>query len=332
MPKDRRILPPLDHLLAFDVAARHESFAAAARSLHVSETAVSRKIRLLEQHYACALFLRGNRSVQLTEQGRKLLNGVRPALAALTRVSEDMLSGQHPETVRVAATHSVSALWLMPRLPRFRKANPNIVINLVSSDHDAECLSQDFDLTILRGEGQWPGFAAFRLFGERVFPVCSPGYLAQNPGVADLRTLPDHALIEVDSAHVEWLNWKSWLARKAASATASAGDIRIATRVNTYPLAVQAAVDGVGVALGWSHLVDAHLQTGALVCPLGHVHLRTGSGYYLLQRDDAGRRPARDAVARWLVRESAARAARAAPAVAARPGPASAAPDADHPA
>lgn len=303
MPKDQRVLPPLDYLLAFDAAAEHESFAAAARRLNVSETAVSRKIRLLEQHYACALFLRGNRSVQLTEQGRKLLNGVRPALQALTGISQDMLGDRHPKTVRVAATHSVSALWLMPRLHRFRQANRSIAISLVSSDHDAECLSLDYDLSILRGDGNWPGFTATRLFGECVFAVCSPGYLAENPSVADLQSLPGHPLIEVSNNHTEWLNWKTWLARKGAAPA----DLRLSTFVNTYPLAIQAAQDGMGVALGWGHLVDAHLQSGALMRPLGDSHLRTGSGYYLLQRDGAGRHPGRDLVARWLVQDSATR-------------------------
>ena len=115
MLRNRAVLPRLDYLLAFEVAAELESFAAAGKELNVSETAISRKIRLLEQHYQCALFVRGHRSVRLTDMGRKLLSGITPALKTLVRVSEDMCAELEKSTVRLAATNSVSSLWLMPR-------------------------------------------------------------------------------------------------------------------------------------------------------------------------------------------------------------------------
>ncbi|WP_412509302.1 LysR substrate-binding domain-containing protein, partial [Roseovarius sp. SYSU LYC5161] len=258
MLRNRSALPRLDYLLTFEAAAELESFAAAAKELNVSETAVSRKIRLLEEHYNCALFVRGHRSVRLTDHGRRLLGGVGAPLRSLARLSEDMLADRRRSTVRMAATNSVSSLWLMPRLRRFQQANRNITISLVSSDRDSECLSQEFDLTILRGEGDWPGFDATRLFGETIFPVCAPAYATR---IEDAEALTDHALIEVSNTHTEWHNWRTWLARQGADPDR----IRQSTFVNTYPLAVQAALDGLGVALGWGHLVDAHLQAGALV-------------------------------------------------------------------
>lgn len=305
MLRNRAILPRLDYLLTFEVAAELESFAAAAKELNVSETAVSRKIRLLELHYQCALFVRGHRSVQLTDMGRKLLRGVAPALETLAQISEDMCGDLEKSTVRVAATNSVSSLWLMPRLRKFHEANCNISISLVSSDHDSECLSDAFDLTILRGDGKddWPGFEARRLFGETVYPVCAPGYLENHLSIQGVAALTDHSLIEVSNNHTEWLNWKTWLTHKGADP----GKVRHSTFVNTYPLAIQAAVDGLGIALGWGHLVDRHLQTGSLVRPLGDDHVRTRSGYYLLRRQGAPRHSQRDVVASWLLQESAAR-------------------------
>ena len=309
MLRNRAILPRLDYLLTFEIAAELESFAAAARELNVSETAVSRKIRLLELHYQCALFLRGHRSVQLTDLGRKLLDGTAPALAALARISEDMCGDLKKSTVHVAATNSVSTLWLMPRLRSFHETNCNITISLVSSDDDSECLGDAFDLTILRGDGpdDWPGFEARRLFGETVFPVCAPGYLENHRAIENVAALTDYSLIEVSNNHTEWLNWRTWLAHKGADLPTGPQQARHFTFVNTYPLAIQAAMDGLGIALGWGHLVDRHQKAGTLLRPLGGEHVRTRSGYYLLHRQGAGRHAERDVVANWLLQESAAR-------------------------
>jgi len=303
MLKNRSVLPRLDYLLAFEAAAELESFAAAAKEMNVSETAVSRKIRLLELHYDCALFVRGHRSVSLTDQGRKLLNGIGGPLQSIARLSDEMLSDRARSTVRMSATNSVASLWLMPRLTKFHLAHQNITISLVSSDLDSECLTDDFDITILRGDGNWPGFTATQLFGETVFPVCAPGYLQNHLQIHGVDELPDHALIEVTNNHSEWLNWKTWLDHKGTDPER----VRHSTFVNTYPLAIQAAIDGLGIALGWGHLVDRHLQSGALVRPLGPEHVRTNSGYYLLRRDGTAGHSESDVVTGWLLEESACR-------------------------
>ncbi|QGX97147.1 LysR family transcriptional regulator [Roseovarius faecimaris] len=303
MLKNRTILPRLDYLLAFEVAAELESFAAAAKEMNVSETAISRKIKLLELHYDCTLFVRGHRSVRLTDQGRVLLQGIRGPLQSIAKLSEDILGKKNPSSVRLSATNSVASLWLMPRMTQFHEANQNIAINLVSSDIDEECLSDEFDLIILRGDGDWPGYEAKRLFGETIFPVCAPSYLENYRRIADVAELVSHNLIEVSTRHTEWMNWRTWLERTGADPD----QIKHSTSVNTYPLAVHAAIDGLGVALGWGHLVDRHLNTGALVRPLDEAHVRTRSGYYLLRRKGASRHAERDVVADWLLAESAAR-------------------------
>ncbi|MEO0372082.1 MAG: LysR substrate-binding domain-containing protein, partial [Pseudomonadota bacterium] len=123
-----------------------------------------------------------------------------------------------------------------------------------------------------------------------------------HPSLASPEDLLQQSLIEVTSNHTEWLNWKTWFSELKTDP-----DLRHSTFVNTYPLAIQAALDGLGIALGWGHLVDRHLQDGSLVRPLGDVHVRTHSGYYLLRRQGAQRHPETDVVARWLMQESAAR-------------------------
>ncbi|MEL6410873.1 MAG: LysR substrate-binding domain-containing protein [Pseudomonadota bacterium] len=303
MLKQRKALPRLDYLLTFELAAELESFAAAAKTLNVSETAVSRKIRLLELHYNCALFLRGHRSVKLTQQGQKLLAGISPGLKTLEDASQAMFEREASSTVRLAATNSVAALWLMPRLSKFRKENRGVTISLLASDLDSECLSEEVELAILRGDGEWPGFDAKLLFGETVFPVCSPGYLENHLSIKGAAELTQHSLIEVRNNHTEWLNWQTWLSEKGSDPK----DVRHATQVNTYPLAIQAAVDGLGIALGWGHLIDQHLAAGSLVRPLAHTHVRTKSGYYLLQPEGKEQRADCKIVEQWLLHESAAR-------------------------
>ena len=302
-PMRRKPLPPLDYLLAFEAAAEHDSFAGASLQLHISETAISRKVRLLEQHFGVVFFERGHRSIALNAQGRRFLGRIRPALDLLRDAADDVSKTAQNRPVVLAATNSVASLWLTPRLHTFRAANPHLNIMLVSSDNDDECLSEDVDLTILRGDGHWPGYDAQLVFGETIFPVCAPDFLAANPGVLDIATLPDAPLIEVASSHTEWMNWRTWLTR-TGEPPIQPGRM---TLFNTYPLSIQAAVDGVGVALGWGHLVDQLVESGRLVRPLGNRHVRTSDGYYLLVPQSRASFSGSEEVATWLMGMSAER-------------------------
>ncbi len=303
MTKGKSSLPPLDYLLAFEAAAECQSFVGASKKLNISETAISRKVRLLELHYDVPLFLRGHRSISLTPQGVSFLGRIQPALQVLREASVQIVAEQRDQPVTLAATNSVASLWLMPRLRDFNRTNKHIKIMLVASDSDEECLSDTVDLAILRGDGRWPGYGARLLFGETVFPVCSPDYLKAQPQAAELAALPRLDLIEVASSHTEWMNWKTWLARVGQGLR----EPRQAVTFNTYPLSIQAAVDGLGIALGWGHLVDPLLESGRLVRPLESVRVRTEHGYYLLRPDKATRFDERRAVETWLIEISNAR-------------------------
>ncbi|MCV2866742.1 LysR substrate-binding domain-containing protein [Albidovulum sediminicola] len=299
----RKPLPPLDYLLAFEAAAEHESFAAAARQINISETAISRKVRLLEQHFGLQLFARGHRSIELTPYGREFLARISPAIEMLREAADDALKTSKNRPVILAATQSVASLWLTPRLHEFRQANRHLSIMLVASDNDTECLADTVDLAILRGDGSWKGFDAQLVFGETIFPVCSPEFLAQNPEVAEIENLAGAPLIEVTSSHTEWMNWQAWLARMGAEARR----LERTTLFNSYPLSIHAALDGVGVALGWGHLVDQYLNNGRLVRPLGDAQVRTKFGYYLLTPQNHPAFPSRTEISDWLMAVSASR-------------------------
>ena len=296
-------LPPLDYFVAFEAAAKLGSFARASDNLHISETAISRKVRLLEQHYNVALFTRGHRSITLTERGAELLGSVRKSLDILREASADIVARDGGNTVTLAATNSVAALWLMPRLHEFNQTTDEVKIMLVASDSDSECLSDKMDLSILRGEGNWPGYQSHTLFGETVFPVCAPSYLGANPEAAQLAALSTLDLIEVDSPHTEWMNWRTWLDQQGLSNLPSDRGAYF----NTYPLAIQAAVDGLGIALGWGHLVDHLLEAGDLVRPLEGAQVRTSSGYFLLKNPRKRPFHGQNIVENWLIEQSASR-------------------------
>lgn len=302
MKKGNPALPPLDYLLAFEAAAEHMSFVGASSKLNISETAISRKVRLLEHHYNVPLFMRGHRSIHLTPQGERFLNLIKPALQSLRDTSRRIVSEDQIKSVTLAATNSVAALWLMPRLQIFRRDNKSIKIKLVASDDDSECLSDTVDLAILRGNADWPGHEAQLLFGETVFPVCSPDYLAANPSASNVAALAEQDLIDVSSEHKEWMDWKSWL----SEVDASGAEPEQAALFNTYPLAIQAAVDGLGLALGWGHLADGHLEKGTLVRPMGELRVRTKEGYYLLRPKNRERFDECQIVEKWLTDVAAA--------------------------
>ncbi|MFV0244379.1 MAG: LysR substrate-binding domain-containing protein [Qingshengfaniella sp.] len=296
-------LPPLDYLLAFEAAAKCESFVGASKRLNISETAISRKVRLLELHYDVPLFLRGHRSISLTPQGISFLNRILPALEDLREASRQIVVEQSDRPVTLAATNSVASLWLMPRLQDFHARNKHVRIKLVASDSDQECLSETVDLAILRGNGDWPGYDAQLLFGETIFPVCSPDYLATHPEAADPTALSGLDLIEVSANHPEWMTWKTWLAQAGQSVK----KLDQTAVFNTYAHALEAAVNGLGLALGWWHLADRFLNAGQLVRPVANLSARTQFGYYLLCPQKADRCDPRQVVQDWLVKASATR-------------------------
>ncbi|MGE4611125.1 MAG: LysR substrate-binding domain-containing protein [Paracoccaceae bacterium] len=303
MATKRNVLPPLDYLLAFESAAKYQSFATASHELNISESAISRKIRLLELHYGIPLFVRGHQSISLTHQGRQLIDAITPELQSIRDTSTQILSLKNRNEVTVAATNSAASLWLMPRLRKFRSRNKQIKIMLVASDNDVECLGDNIDLSILRGSGNWPGYRSRMLFGETIFPVCSPNFLKNNGGARNLEELPGMSLIEVSSRHTEWMDWTTWLNHQGQDSPIVGQTVTF----NTYPLAVQAAVDGLGIVLGWGHLVDHLLASAALVRPQSKKFERTDFGYYLLKSEKSKSFPERNVVEEWLLKESAAR-------------------------
>ena len=175
-------------------------------------------------------------------------------------------------------------------------------ITVIASDEDSEFLAENIDFSILRGDGHLPDYTSKKLFGEVIFPVCSPEFLANNPTATDLSSLSGMLLIEVSSKHPEWMNWNDRLSGYLTTVP----PLSKRSVFNAYPLAIQAAVDGLGIALGWSYLINPLLKSSALVRPISDTQTRTKFGYFLLQRKKISTNPKRQMVEDWLLQKSAA--------------------------
>ncbi|MEM7057901.1 MAG: LysR substrate-binding domain-containing protein [Pseudomonadota bacterium] len=301
MDKLRRTLPPLDPLVAFEAAARHQSFTRAAEELALSQAAVSQRIRQLEDHIGTPLFVRANRRVQLTTAGRTLQHAASPALRRIAAATEDVRHRPGRARLTIAADQSIAAMWLMPRLDAFRGTlDQDTSVRVVASDDPTDCLADDIELAILHGAGDWPGRQAALLFPEEVFPVCAPYYLTRHGPLSQAEQLLQHPLLELDDVQWDWMNWRGWLSTIGVDGIAQAEPLRI----NSYPLIIEAAKAGQGLALGWRHLVDQPMAEGQLVAPLPNS-VTTEFGYYLIWPADRPLDPLTAAFRNWLLGQTA---------------------------
>lgn len=273
---DRKLMPPLFTLLAFEAAGRLQSFTRAARELNMTQAAVSKQIKLLEAHLGTPLFIRANRAVHLTPEGREYLHTVVTALTHVSLATQELQPVEAGRRLVVAVDHSVGALWLVPRLPALLAALPEITFHVVVSDAEARCLAGEVDVAILHGEDRLPTHDAVRLFDEVVFPVCSPDYLRKAGPITTAADLAKVRLIDLEDENWTWINWRIWLTDHGVGLPAT----HRALTIGNYPLVLEAARRGAGVALAWQNLIEDDLAAGNLVRPLGE-EVRTRFGYQL---------------------------------------------------
>lgn len=296
--------PPLVHLnalRAFEAAARLASFAAAAEELNVTASAISQQIRTLEEYLGVELFLRMKTGIALTPPAREAYADVREGLARLAAGLGKMQGDWRGNTVTITAPTSFVAKWLLPRLESFRRRHPEIDLRLDTSDRLADYAAEGIDLGVRYGRGGYEGLESTLLWREDVFPVCSPGLLPEG-----VRSLPDEAIdgfklihdttIAFDPGFPDWAHWLA--ARGLPAQDASRG-----LHFNSSVLATQAAIEGQGIALGRSIVVDADLRAGRLIRPFAGSE-PTNCAYYLLHPAGALERAMTKSVHDWLVAES----------------------------
>jgi LysR family glycine cleavage system transcriptional activator len=274
----RRRLPPLNAVRAFEAAARLGSFKEAAAELSVTQGAVSQQIRLLEEWLGPpALFRRSVRRVVLTPAGAALLAEFGPALDRISGAVQQHRArqGDAPAAVlRVNALATFSMRWLLPRLTRFRDEHPDIEVRLSTSNETIDALSESFDVVIRGGPDTFHGFSSRFLLSERRLPVCSPALLEQQP-LDDVADLGRHTLLHVSSMP---RLWRDWLTEAGRYDLRPAGSLTL----DHFYLTIQAALDGLGIAMGPTALIADDLATGRLLTPFPDISLPARSYFAYL--------------------------------------------------
>ena len=288
-------LPSLNGLRAFEAAARHLSFTVAASELNVTQTAISHQIRRLEEELGIRLFVRKNRALALTPEARDYLPGIRAAFDDLRLATERLLRKENDRVLTVSTLASLAAKWLLPRLTAFQEAHPGIDVRITTSPALVDFKSGDVDAAIRYGRGQWPGLRADWLMADQLFPVCSPALLSGDKPLRCPEDLADRTLLHSSGGYDD--DWRLWLT--------SAG---LPSNISKQPgltfdlifMTVQAAIDGVGVAMGRTAYVQEDIAKGRLVVPF-KITLPTDAGFYLVSPAGRTDPPKLSAFRQWLL-------------------------------
>lgn len=272
-----RRIPPLNPLRVFEVVARTQNLTTAAQELHVTQSAVSRQIAALEGYFGVELFRRERHGVALTRTGQSYAEQVVPAFEAIAAATERLVKSTRQGALRVRTYTTFAAKWLIPRLPEFKRLHPDIDVRITNGVPDVDFDRDAVDVAIQYGDGRWPHLAADLLFKDEIEPVCSPRYLAgQDAAGRDPRLLLQQRLLV---SHYRRSDWDDWLlAHGLAEQAGGAERMTFSSSVLTW----QAALDGLGVAIGQKALLLPELESGQLVRPFRRP-LRRDRGHYLVR-------------------------------------------------
>lgn len=294
-------LPPANSLVAFEATARQLSFKEAARELKVTPAALSRQIRILEEDLGCRLFDRLHRAIRLTAEGKRLQQAVGSGLSGIAATVAELRAPARGHQVTISSSSAFAFLWLLPRIAAFNLARPEIDVRYVVSDAYIDIASgEDVDILIRYGSGQLPGYVGHKLFHDELIAVCSPAYLKRRPPLQAPADLLGERLIHLENVDPIWEDWTTWFNQLGvADAPSTRGQL-----INNYIIAVQAAVDGIGIVLGWKYLLLNYLRQGLLVQAI-EATVPTTQAYYqmLSQRRSASANV--DHLRRWIEKEAA---------------------------
>lgn len=274
-------LPPLNSLVAFEAAARHSSFTLASEELCVTQGAVSRQVRLLEEYLGKALFMRSKRSIQLTATGLHYYQAVRSSLDAIATNTAGILQGEGDQQVTVATTNAMASLWLLPKISSFQRDHEHLDIRILVSDQVQDLKHSEFDIALFYTRIAHSDLKVSPLFPEEVFPVCSPDYLTSAGELNRVDQFYGRTLLYLDDPRLDWITWPQWFREVGMEEVIPKNRIKI----NNYPMLVQAALNGQGIALAWGGLIDDYLKSGELIRPAGKT-LKTSARLCLFEPKD----------------------------------------------
>lgn len=281
-PVEQSGLPPLNALRAFESAARHGSFVAAAVDLHVTHWAIGKQIRLLEDWFGVPLFERRPRGVELTNDGAELLGEASEALSRLAAAAAKLRRSEAPRrvsgVVRVNVPTSFALRWLIPRLVEFQRSFPNIEVRISVTSRRLRYIGGASDLGVRLNWEPAQGFRSQVLMKDWQLPACSPDLLRNRP-VTSVEDLRRHVLLHSATTRPAWQQWL------AAAGQPDLSPLRHLEFEHVH-LQLQAAVDGLGIAIASKPLIERDLAAGRLVCPIARPEV-DGGDYVLVSEDQA---------------------------------------------
>lgn len=287
-------LPPLNALRMFVAVGRLGSFTAAATSLGVTQSAVSRQIALLESYIGQRLFVRAATGTAMTDAGRRFWNETTPALDHIRQATAAARISSNCEPVRLRVYATFAVKWLLQRLPRFNALHPDIEIQLSTTAAPVDFDRDQVDLAIQFGAGSWPGLESHLLMPDIIQPVCSPA-LATKPMIADLPTmLGQHRMLHSRYRRRDWIDWLTAVGHPTL--------LRPGTEFPSSVLTLQAAIDGLGIAIGQMMLLAEDLKAGRLVT-LFDQPVRRPLGHFIVWPDSRPPGPKGRAFSKWVREE-----------------------------
>ena len=295
-----RRLPPLNALRAFEAAARHLSLTRAAEELHVTPAAVSHQVKSLEDYLGVKLFRRTNRSLLLTDAGQASLPGLREGFDRLAEAMEAVRATDECGPLTVTVPPSFGAKWLVARLERFTAKHPGFDVRLDASMRVVDLVREGVDLAVRYGAGDYPGMRVDCLLDEVAIPVCSPALVTGDRPLREPADLCGHTLLHYTAPYDEsFPDWAMWL--RAAGVTTC--DLGRGPTFSMASMAVQAAIDGQGVALVGDVLVADDIAAGRLVRPF-ELSFPVKFAYYVVSPLASADRPRVAAFREWLLEEA----------------------------
>ena len=288
----RRSLPSLNALRSFDAAARHQSFTRAAEELCVTQGAVSHQVKALEAELGVKLFNRERHGLVITSAGRDYLAVIRDAFDRIALGTEQLSQRQRTGPLAVSTSPDFAAKWLVNRLGRFAAAHPEIELNVSATMHHVDFASEEVDLAIRHGSGNWPG-----LCPEELFPVCSPALLRRQGGICRPEDVLRFPLLHLYDRR----DWSKWL---EAAGTSGAGPLP-GPVLNHASMLIDAAIEGQGVALARTTLAATDLLNGRLARPFS-VALPLSNTFWIICPKATRNLPKLIAFREWLLAEAAA--------------------------
>jgi LysR family glycine cleavage system transcriptional activator len=289
--------PPLKAVRYFESAARHLSFSKAAEELNVTHSAISHQIKALEEWIGQPLFERTGRALRLTEAGRQFLPPVRSAFRQLSDAADDLRQANRGGPLTVSVLPSLASKWLVPRLYDFRAKHPEIEVRISATDRVEQIGQGGIDIAIRYGRGRWPGVETELLLQDDLFPICSPALLNGDAPLKEPSDLQHFNLLNDSTWEAARFDfWHQWLAQAGVTGLELKGGFSF----NYSNLLVQAAVDGLGIALGNTLLAGDDLKAGRLVKPFD-ITISLDTAYYIVYGRDALKRPKIRVFRDWLV-------------------------------